>query len=62
MRKQDVVIGNTYIAKVSGKLARVRIDRECICGGWDATNTETGRAVHVKTAARLRYQWDNTRS
>jgi len=49
-----VRIGERYIAKVSGKLAVVRIDAESEYGGWDATNVATGRAVRIKSAARLR--------
>jgi len=54
MRKSEVLIGAVYIAKVSGKLARVRVDRVSELGGWDATNTETGRKVHIRGAMRLR--------
>ena len=54
MKKNDVETGATYVAKVSGKLARVRIDRECPYGGWDATNVDTGRRVRIKSAQRLR--------
>jgi len=55
MKKKDVEIGATYVAKVSGKLARVRIDRESPHGGWEATNAETGRRVRIKSAQRLRF-------
>lgn len=54
MKKTNVQIKGQYYAKVSGKIAIVRIDRESIYGGWDATNTVTGRTVRIKTAARLR--------
>lgn len=54
MRKDDVQTGATYVAKVSGKIARVRIDRQGEFGGWDATNVATGREVHIKSAQRLR--------
>ena len=43
-----------YVAKVSGSLVAVRIDRESPYGGWDATNLATGRAVRIRSAARLR--------
>jgi hypothetical protein len=39
---------------VSGALVNVRVTAESPFGGWDATNLSTGRAVRVKTAARLR--------
>ncbi len=54
MKKNDVETGATYVAKVSGKLARVRIERENPHGGWDATNVDTGRRVRIKSAQRLR--------
>ncbi|MBK8915030.1 MAG: winged helix-turn-helix domain-containing protein [Phycisphaerales bacterium] len=55
MKKNDVEIGATYVAKVSGTLARVRIDRESRYGGWEATNVDTGRRVRIKSAQRLRH-------
>lgn len=54
MKKNEISIGGTYIAKVSSKLVPVRIDRESPYGGWMATNTVTGREVRIRTAARLR--------
>jgi len=54
MKKNEVKIGNTYTAKVSGKIARVRIDAESRHGGWDATNVETKKKVRIKSAQRLR--------
>jgi hypothetical protein len=49
-----VHLGRTYLAKVSGQLARVRIDAESRFGGWDATNVSTHRKVRIKSAQRLR--------
>jgi len=54
MKKSEVEIGRYYIVKVSGKLTRVKILRESPYGGWEGVNAETGRAVRIKTAARLR--------
>ncbi|APU88949.1 hypothetical protein Rctr197k_150 [Virus Rctr197k] len=54
MKKNEVQIGGSYTAKVSGKLTVVRILHESPHGGWDAINVETRRAVRIKTAARLR--------
>lgn len=54
MKKDQVLIGRTYQAKVSGQLARVRIDAESLHGGWNATNVITGRRVRIKSAQRLR--------
>jgi len=54
MNKREVEIGGVYVAKVSGCLVRVRIDRESPYGGWDATNLETRRTIRIRSAARLR--------
>jgi len=54
MRKADVQIGATYIAKVSGKLTQVRLVRESPYGGWDGLNLATHREVRIRSAARLR--------
>jgi hypothetical protein len=54
MKKNEVKLGSEYIAKVSGKLAHIRIDRENPHGGWDATNLATKKSVRIKSAQRLR--------
>ena len=54
MKAKDVQIKGVYLAKVSGSLAKVRIDRVSPFGGWDGTNLETGRSVRIRTAQRLR--------
>ena len=54
MRKEQAIIGMVYVVKVSGKLARVRLDRESPYGGYDATNLDTGRKIRLRTAGRLR--------
>ena len=54
MKKDSVHLGETYLAKVSGNLVPVRVDAENPHGGWNATNTETGRKVRIKSAQRLR--------
>jgi len=54
MKKHEVKIGGEYVAKVSGKLARVRITAESRYGGWDAVNLATKKAVRIKSAQRLR--------
>ena len=58
MQKQDIHIGSTYIVKVSGTLAKVRITREHQRGGWYGTNLGTGREIRIRTAARLRKEVD----
>jgi hypothetical protein len=54
MQKQNVKVGSTYIVKVSGTLAKVRLTREHLRGGWYGTNLATGREIRIRTAARLR--------
>lgn len=54
MRKNEVQIGGVYTAKVSGAIARVRIDRESQYGGWVATNLCTMRQIRIRSAQRLR--------
>ena len=54
MKKADVVVGKTYVMKVSGKLVPVRLTREAPYGGWFGTNTVTNREVRIRTAAKLR--------
>ena len=54
MQKNNVKVGTTYIVKVSGTLAKVRLTREHARGGWYGTNLATGREIRIRTAARLR--------
>ena len=54
MQKQNVKVGTTYIVKVSGTLAKVRLTREHPRTGWYGTNLATGREIRIRTAARLR--------
>jgi len=58
MKKDDVRIGATFLAKVSGAVVPVRINEEKWRGdkhtGWTGTNTLTGRSVYIKSAQRLR--------
>ena len=54
MKGKDVQIGETYVCKVSGKLAPVQILRVSPHGGWDGRNRKTGRDVHIRGAGRIR--------
>ena len=54
MKKNEIKIGNTYTAKVSGTIAKVRIEAENRNGGWDATNLGTKKRIRIKSAQRLR--------
>lgn len=61
MKKSEIRIGGLYVAKVSGKLVTVHIDRERIQGGWYATNTATNRVIPIRSAARLRREANVTK-
>ena len=54
MKKIEVKIGGMYVAKVSDRLVTVRIDSVHSRQGWNATNTKTGKRIHIKSAQRLR--------
>jgi len=54
MKKNDVKIGESYMAKVTNSVVPVRIDAENRHGGWDGKNIATGRKVRIKSAQRLR--------
>jgi len=56
MKKNEVKVGCTYVAKVSDRLVPVRIDSVHSKQGWNATNTKTGKRIHVKSAQRLRHE------
>ncbi len=54
MKKNEVTIGHTYEAKVSDRIVSVRIDSVNSHGGWNATNTATGKRIRIKSPQRLR--------
>ncbi len=54
MKKNEVKTGGLYLATVSDKLVTVRIDGTNSHGGWNATNTRTGKRIRIKSAQRLR--------
>ena len=57
MKKNEVKVGETYQAKVTGLLVPVRITAVSPHGGWDAINIKTNRPVRIKSPARLRGVW-----
>jgi len=77
MHRKDVEIGKVYTAKVSGRLVTVKITKDRgttrryaynsnfstreTHTGWDAINQDTGRQVHIPTAARLRGEYRKPR-
>lgn len=59
MKKKDVQIGKTYLAKISGRVVPVAVVRESQYGGWDGINLTTNREVRIKSAAKLRQEVTN---
>lgn len=59
MKKTEVQAGKTYIVRVSGSLVPVRIIGESAFGGWDGTNLKTGRRIRIRTAGKLRGEWNH---
>jgi hypothetical protein len=60
MKKRDVVVGQVYAVKVSGRIQPVRVIAESPYGGWVGCNLQTGREVRIRSAARLRYTVQQT--
>ena len=60
MKKDEIKVGGTYLAKVTDRVVPVRLDRENARGGWDATNLVTNKQVRIKSAQRLRGPADRT--
>ncbi len=56
MKKSEVKKGKCYAAKVSGRMATVRIDADNPNGGWNATNLTTGKKIRIRSAQRLRHE------
>ena len=56
MKKNEVKIGQAYMAKVNNSDVPVHINVENSLGGWDAKNLITGRNIRIKTAQRLHRQ------
>lgn len=54
MKKDEVKVGGTYLAKVTDKVVPVRLDAANPHGGWDGTNLKTNKKVRIKSAQRLR--------
>ncbi len=54
MKKDQITLGGTYLAKVTDKVVPVRLDSANPHGGWDATNLATNKKIRIKSAQRLR--------
>ena len=54
MKKDEVEVGGTYLAKVGTRMVEVRVKRENGRGGWDASSVATGKPVRLKDPRHLR--------
>lgn len=61
MKKDEIVVGGKYLARVSGVITTVRVDRIREVDGWkkatthyDVTNLRTGRQTTFHSAAKFR--------
>lgn len=73
MKRDEVKIGKVYAAKINGRIAPVRIDRDLgtrfrlhigmgrrtTHNGWEGRNMLTNREVHIHSPAKLRYEVEN---
>jgi hypothetical protein len=58
MKKREVVLGQVYAVKVSGRIQPVRLVADSPYGGWVGRNLQTGRELRIRSAARLRFPVD----
>lgn len=56
MKKTEVRIGSTYLAKVTNALCPVRITGINPFGGWNGLNMTTNYRVRIHRAGKLRYE------
>jgi hypothetical protein len=54
MKKSDVAIGGTYLAKVGARSVEVRVESENAKGGWNCVGLSNGKPVRVKDIKHLR--------
>ena len=60
MKKRDVVLGQVYAVKVSGRVQPVRVIAESPYGGWLGRNEQTGREIRIRSAAKLRVRLEKS--
>jgi hypothetical protein len=54
MKRRNVVLGQVYAVKVSGRIQPVRLIGDSPSGGWVGRNEHTGREIRIRSAAKLR--------
>jgi len=62
MKKSEIKVGGVYVAKVSNRLVKVRVDSICeklrgnrYYDGYGVTNLYTGRTAFFRSAAKFRH-------
>jgi hypothetical protein len=54
MKKDEVEVGGTYLAKVGARSVEVLIESDNAKGGWNAKSVATGKPIRVKDSKHLR--------
>ena len=54
MKKAEIQIGSSYVAKIGGRLTLVQIRSVHSLGGWAALNLTSLRVLRIRSAAKLR--------
>ena len=54
MKKEEVEVGGTYLAKVGARSVEVRIESENAKGGWNAKSVASGKPIRLKDPQHLR--------
>jgi len=54
MKKEEVKVGGTYLAKVGTRHVEVRIEGETPKGGWNAKSVASGKPIRIKDPKHLR--------
>ena len=61
MKKRDVVLGQVYAVKVSGRIQPVRLIALSPHGGWLGRNEQTGWEIRIRSATKLRARLEKHR-
>jgi hypothetical protein len=54
MKKEEIGVGQNYLAKVGTRYVEVTIDSTNGRGGWNATSVASGKPVRVKDVKHLK--------
>ena len=55
MQKQNIKIGNEYVARIDGKVLVVQIEAEHKSGGWPAKDLETQKPLRVRLLTKWQF-------